>query len=552
MSGAALSINSSIIGISFDRMNVAKKKIYRAQEEAQGERDSLSRAISSLQVEDGRLRQRAEALNRLRSRINNRMAELQRMGSHVEYAVQRFKEVDNQRAQKIKTGGCEVRKAVGIPKESGIFGNIVSGLVSIVDRGARAWYNTNKAVIDGAKFVFGKGWEAIKYGAKAVGDFYEEHKVLINNIATIALEAVSIALTVAAVAALSVTGVGLVVAVGIAAAGIAYSASNIIDSGVKIYNYCTTGEEKGFNPLQKGFQAVLGDELGEKVYNYAGIAVAVADVGAGAVSMLKAAKQAKTAFSLTKSVKEAGNVLKEFGQKGIQQLKNTAKEMVESGSQLFKKSESLVDAATGTRFSDKMLDFGKVDMPVVKETPVQSNFKAVMNGSSKEISETVAETGEVISKNKPYTDLKNKASQVTTNAEKGQLAEEMADLVFERAGYEKLASKVGSNNGFDGVYVKYDKSGEVNEIVVNDLIINESKFSSSGKVKLGKTVTGFEQMDPDWIMMNIDKMLNSSDSAVRKTGQLLLDNLSKIRTKLNLMTPDGKNKWFTDPNGWGQ
>lgn len=381
MSGAALSINSSIIGISFDRMNAAKKKIYRAQEEAQGERDSLSRAISSLQVEDGRLRQKAEALNRLRSRINNRMTDLQRMGSHVEYAVQRFKEVDNQRAQKIKTGGCAVRKAVGIPKESGIFGNIVSGLVSIVDRGARAWYNTNKAMIDGAKFIFGKGWEAIKYGAKAVGDFYEDHKVLINNIATIALEVASIALTVAAVTALSVTGVGLVVAVGIAAAGIAYSASNIIDSGVKIYNYCTTGEEKGFNPLQKGFQAVLGDELGEKVYNYTGIAVAVADVGAGAVSMIKAAKQAKTAFSLTKSVKEAGNVLKEFGQKGIQQLKNTAKEMVESGSQLFKKSESLVDAATGTRFSDKMLDFGKVDMPVVEKNAVQRNYNAIVNGT---------------------------------------------------------------------------------------------------------------------------------------------------------------------------
>lgn len=398
MSGAALSINSSIIGISFDRMNAAKKKIYRAQEEAQGERDSLSRAISSLQVEDGRLRQRAEALNRLRSRINNRMAELQRMGSHVEYAVQRFKEVDNQRAQKIKTGGCEVRKAVGIPKESGIFGNIVSGLVSVVDRGTRAWYNTNKAMIDGAKFVFGKGWEAIKYGAKAVGDFYEDHKVLINNIATIALEVASIVLTVAAVTALSVTGVGLVVAVGIAAAGIAYSASNIIDSGVKIYNYCKTGEEKGFNPLQKGFQAVLGDELGEKVYNYAGIAVAVADVGAGAVSMIKAAKQAKTAFNLTKSVKEAGNVLKEFGQKGMQQLKNTAKQMVESGSQLFKKSESLVDAATGTRFSDKMLDFGKVDMPVVKETPVQSNFKAVMNGSDTGVSKVNSKI-EIVDKN---------------------------------------------------------------------------------------------------------------------------------------------------------
>lgn len=148
MSGAALSLNSSTIGVSFDRMNAAKRKLGRAQEEAQAEKDSLSRAISSLQVEDGRLRQKAEALNRLRSKVSNRVADLQRVGSHVDYAVQRFTEVDNQCAQKIKTGGYEVKKTVGISNQGGIFGNVLGGLVSIADKGKAAWEKATNWVKD--------------------------------------------------------------------------------------------------------------------------------------------------------------------------------------------------------------------------------------------------------------------------------------------------------------------------------------------------------------------------------------------------------------------
>ncbi len=148
MSGAALSLNSSTIGISFDRMNAAKRKLGRAQEEAQAEKDSLSRAISSLQVEDGRLRQKAEALNRLRSKVSNRVADLQRAGSHVDYAVQRFTEIDNQCARKIKAGGYEVRKTLGISNQGGIFGNVLGGLVSIADKGKAAWKKATSWVKD--------------------------------------------------------------------------------------------------------------------------------------------------------------------------------------------------------------------------------------------------------------------------------------------------------------------------------------------------------------------------------------------------------------------
>ncbi len=312
MSTASLSINSPIIGISFERMNAAKKRISRAREEAQTERDSVSRAISSLQVEDGRLRQRAEALNSLRSRMNRQISDQQRMEVHLDHVVQRFKETDNLCAQRIKTGGYAVRKSVGLGSGGGIFGNVIGGLVSVVSKGITAWKDTNKLIADGIKYVFRNEIAAAKYAAKAIGDFYEKHKVVINNIAAIALEAGAIALTVAGVAALSLTGVGLVVAVGIAAAGIAYSASNIVDSGVKLYNYCTTGEEVGFNPLEKGFQAALGDELGTKAYNITGIGIAVADIILGA-GLIKAGRQAIKAAKAGELLDEAGDIAKTIG-----------------------------------------------------------------------------------------------------------------------------------------------------------------------------------------------------------------------------------------------
>ncbi|EGO62500.1 hypothetical protein, partial [Acetonema longum] len=144
----------------------------------------------------------------------------------------------------------------------------------------------------------------------------------------------------------------------------------------------------------------------------------------------------------------------------------------------------------------------------------------------------------------PKKDIAEKASQVTTNAEKGALGEAAADLTLSRAGYTKLPSKVGANNGFDGVYIKYGPDGKV-----QDLIINESKFGTS---QLGTTKGGAKQMDPNWIEMNIEKMLNSTDPAVRQTGKILNENIDMVRTKLNRLTPDGVNKWESNPGGWGQ
>jgi hypothetical protein len=124
-----------------------------------------------------------------------------------------------------------------------------------------------------------------------------------------------------------------------------------------------------------------------------------------------------------------------------------------------------------------------------------------------------------------------------TTAQKGALGEARGALTYQRAGYQQLPSKLASNNGFDGVFVKYGPGGSP-----IDIIINESKFSSTGRASLAKTNMG-KQMSPSWINENIQKMMNSTDPAVMETGYFLDANRAMIRTKANVLDPLGNNRW---------
>ena len=104
-----------------------------------------------------------------------------------------------------------------------------------------------------------------------------------------------------------------------------------------------------------------------------------------------------------------------------------------------------------------------------------------------------------------FTFMKN-AGSVNGIVDKGQLGEKLMDRIMEIRGYEKLPSKVGSNNGIDGIYVKRDpRTGKISK-----LVIGEAKFGNS---RLGKTSMG-RQMEQTWIEGNIRKMLNQINSTV--------------------------------------
>ena len=139
MSAASLSIGSPVISISFSGMDEVKRKFQRAQEEARCEAESLSKAIASLQVSDGRLRMKVEALNGLRSRIIKRQSGLQAMGAHIDYTVRRLREADELCAQRISSSGRESVRLQGLSTQGGTYGNTVSGLNSVVDQGKAPW-----------------------------------------------------------------------------------------------------------------------------------------------------------------------------------------------------------------------------------------------------------------------------------------------------------------------------------------------------------------------------------------------------------------------------
>jgi hypothetical protein len=125
-----------------------------------------------------------------------------------------------------------------------------------------------------------------------------------------------------------------------------------------------------------------------------------------------------------------------------------------------------------------------------------------------------------------------------SNAQKGALGEARASIVLRRAGYKEIPARLSSNNGFDGVFVKYGPDGNPVKIVVT-----ESKFSSTGSFSLTNTKTMGRQLSPLWIDANIEKMRFSDDPAVVATARLLRSNSELITIKANALNPQGVNRW---------
>ncbi|MFA6248094.1 MAG: hypothetical protein WC615_14240 [Mucilaginibacter sp.] len=108
----------------------------------------------------------------------------------------------------------------------------------------------------------------------------------------------------------------------------------------------------------------------------------------------------------------------------------------------------------------------------------------------------------------------------------GTKTEQLADALLQRNGFVKYESKIGSNNGFDGVYIK---GGLTNP---TEIIINEAKqIGSIGNIKLtpGNISTGLAaQMSTEWIEQTIRKMKTDANAAIKNLGNVLDINRTKI------------------------
>ena len=136
-----------------------------------------------------------------------------------------------------------------------------------------------------------------------------------------------------------------------------------------------------------------------------------------------------------------------------------------------------------------------------------------------------------------------------TNQQKGVLGEAISDMVFltDNTGFIKLESKINGNQGFDGLFVKYDSNREVEEVVIVEAKYGTSSLSTSKKGK---------QMSEPWIIATIDGMINNNNLQIKNVGLMLDDirdsNPEIIYTKLIRTNKDGTIKITDNPAGWGQ
>ena len=124
--------------------------------------------------------------------------------------------------------------------------------------------------------------------------------------------------------------------------------------------------------------------------------------------------------------------------------------------------------------------------------------------------------------------MKQTTGRGFSTAQKGALGEARTSLTMRRAGFDELPARLPGNQGFDGIWVKRGADGGI-----LDIVITESKYASSGKLRLTNTTTMGRQLSPQWINANIQRMVRSNDTAVRQAGRLLQQNRG-------LVSPNGK------------
>ena len=136
----------------------------------------------------------------------------------------------------------------------------------------------------------------------------------------------------------------------------------------------------------------------------------------------------------------------------------------------------------------------------------------------------------------------------------GLVNEKIMDKYFKKTGWTKIEGEVG-RNGVDGLYIKYDKNGNI-----KDVMLVEAKYNKS---KINKTSDGAKQMSKEWSIKKIDKLIqkypNNPEYKIIKqkiiTGDYkarlwkMNEKDNKLNIELQKIIPDEKNIQITDLKG---
>ncbi|MEI8321441.1 MAG: hypothetical protein WCG05_05520 [Alphaproteobacteria bacterium] len=124
------------------------------------------------------------------------------------------------------------------------------------------------------------------------------------------------------------------------------------------------------------------------------------------------------------------------------------------------------------------------------------------------------------------------------NQIKGFKAEQAAIRELQGNGYQILESKLPGNRGIDVVAIKRHPNGDI-----KDILVVESKYRTSGNVKLPHTKNAGQQMSDGWIDIKIKEMKGAASLKIKDTGDLLHSNQHLIRRKVNVLDGKGVHNW---------
>jgi len=108
--------------------------------------------------------------------------------------------------------------------------------------------------------------------------------------------------------------------------------------------------------------------------------------------------------------------------------------------------------------------------------------------------------------------------------EKGQLGDRLTALRLTARGYRKLTSKYDNVRSFDGVYVKRNYFGDMEEIRLIENKVNSSRLNPGPP----------PQMSDAWIVNNCNKMRATGDPELARTATLVLNALKNNRLEREL------------------
>ncbi|NCI45619.1 hypothetical protein [Sediminibacterium soli] len=126
--------------------------------------------------------------------------------------------------------------------------------------------------------------------------------------------------------------------------------------------------------------------------------------------------------------------------------------------------------------------------------------------------------------------LRTKIDDIVLNGDAlGTKTESICDDIFQTDGFVKHEAKLPGNNGFDGVYIKQDAAGNVEEIIINEA----KQIGNVGNIKLNPEnfTTGLKpQMSDEWIEGIIRKMRQQGGNLAALSDVLSLNKNKIVKT----------------------